>query len=112
MRHKFDCQLRRVRRTWGLSQKELAYVLELTRQHVSAIERAKRAPSRAVLIACQVVFGEHLRELFPKLWNDAEEAVVRSLYALKLRLSKESSAVAARKEQFVDAALQRAVTSV
>lgn len=111
MRHKFDCQLRRVRRAWGLSQKELANVLELSRQHVSAIERARRAPSRAVLLACQVVFGEHLRELFPKLWDDAEDTVVRGLYALKLKLSTESNAVSARKAQFVDAALQRAVTS-
>lgn len=111
MAHKFDCRLRHVRRKWGLSQRELAELLELSRQYVSAIERSERSPSREVVIACQVVFDEHLKDLFPRLWDEAEDGAVRGLYVLRQKLAADRSGTANRKLQLVNAALGRAVSS-
>lgn len=69
--------VRRNRRRWGLTQRELALLLGLSSSSaVSRIERSKRTPSAAALIACSIVFGLSVPELFPLLQQEIEEAVL------------------------------------
>lgn len=69
--------VRRNRRRWGLTQRELALLLGLSSSTaVSRIERSKRTPSTATLIACSIVFGLSVPELFPLLQKEIEEAVL------------------------------------
>ncbi|MEO7851494.1 MAG: helix-turn-helix transcriptional regulator [Rubrivivax sp.] len=62
------CALRTHRRTWGISQRELADLLGMeSRAHVSRIERGKRSPTLETALACSTLFGVPLGELFPQL---------------------------------------------
>ena len=62
------CALRTHRRTWGLSQRELADLLGMeSRAHVSRIERGKRSPTLETALACSTLFGVSLGALFPQL---------------------------------------------
>jgi transcriptional regulator with XRE-family HTH domain len=68
------CALRTHRRTWGLSQRELAGLLGMeSRTHVSRIEHGKRTPTMETALACSTLFGVSLGELFPQLAIEIEE---------------------------------------
>jgi transcriptional regulator with XRE-family HTH domain len=63
------CALRTHRRTWGLSQKELADLLGFeSPTQVSRIEHGKRVPRLETALACAALFGVSVRELFPQLF--------------------------------------------
>ena len=62
------CALRTHRRTWGLSQQELADLLGIeSRAHVSRLEHGKRTPGLETALACSTLFGVSPDELFPQL---------------------------------------------
>jgi DNA-binding XRE family transcriptional regulator len=111
MPHQFDCYLRKFRRSWALSQRELAFIFGVTRQHVINIERAKSPPSLRILITSQVLFDVHLKEPFPKLWDEVEEDAVRRLYILQKKFNADGSRTALRKSQLIEATLQRVAKS-
>ena len=68
------CALRTHRRTWGLSQRELAALLGMeSRTHVSRIEHGKRTPSMETALACSTLFGVPLGILFPQTAVELEE---------------------------------------
>ena len=66
--------LRTHRRSWGLTQKEMAELLGFeSPAHVSRIEQGKRTPSTETALACTALFGVPLEELFPQLAVEIEE---------------------------------------
>lgn len=68
------CALRTHRRTWGLSQQELADLLGMeSRTHISRIEHGKRTPTMETALACSTLFGVPLGILFPQTAVQIEE---------------------------------------
>jgi DNA-binding XRE family transcriptional regulator len=73
--------LRSYRLRWGLSQGELAYLLGWSRSEViSRIEMKQRAPSLKLVIACFVLFGVPVTELFPDLSSGIEAEVIARVW--------------------------------
>lgn len=61
----------------GLTQKEVAHLLgKKSRSHVARLENLRRSSSLSTVLSLQVVFGLEPRALFPRLYADAEEAVM------------------------------------
>jgi transcriptional regulator with XRE-family HTH domain len=104
--------LRRARRSWGLTQRELALLLGTkSRAHVSRLEREKRSPSVESLIACLVLFGATAPELFPSLYSHIEETVLRNAAALLHELDGDTTLRGKRVRALLEAALARAISS-
>ena len=112
MYKRLPCYLRTQRKQWALTQSELARLLGLkSAQHVSRLERGRRQPSVSVLLAVEIIFGEHPRDLFPKLFDAIEERTVRFLYGMQQRLAGEDKRASERRRQFAAEALRRAAES-
>lgn len=64
----YPCRLRAYRKSSGLSQRELAVLLGLRSQGLIAeFESGKKQPGIKALIACELVFGQPIRMIFPRL---------------------------------------------
>jgi|SRR5579864_350455 len=75
------------RRQWQLSQEELAFLFGYrTDSIVSRYEYHERRIPLAVGFACSLIFGVEAKDLFPTLFEEVEDGVVRRLYELYNRL--------------------------
>lgn len=105
------CYLRTHRRVWGLSQRELARLLGLAcGAQVSRIESSKRDPALRVALACQTLFGVPPCDMFPHVYAEVEEQVIRDVYELHEGLAHASTPTELRKRELFSLALERAVT--
>jgi transcriptional regulator with XRE-family HTH domain len=105
--------LRTHRRKWALTQKELIFLLGRDcASSISRLEQGKRTPGAATLLACEVLFGITPRELFPKLYLEAEEGLLARAAELYEKLERDKGPVAARKRELLDIVLRRAITRV
>lgn len=101
------------RREWALTQKELAFLFGYTSDAiVSRLEgQARKIPLR-IAFACELIFGSEPKELFPALFEQVEEGVVRRMYELYEQLKcAEPSKKTAAKLHLLHEALAR-VTSI
>jgi transcriptional regulator with XRE-family HTH domain len=79
--------LRVRRRQWQLSQKELAFLFGYkTDSIVSRYERQGRRLTLGVAFACDLIFGASPKELFPKVYEQVEDGVVRRMFELHNQL--------------------------
>jgi transcriptional regulator with XRE-family HTH domain len=102
--------LRRERLSWGLTQGDLATLIGYRgSDHLSRIERGLRPPSRDVVLVCRLLFGRSAQRLFPEFYAEIEERVMRGLNGLVEKLEGDESLKAARKREFAQRALARAV---
>lgn len=102
--------VRRNRRRWGLSQRELAVLIGLSSSTtVSRIERSERKPSAATLIACGVVFGLAVPDLFPTLHAGIEEAVLAKAKELYERLEEKNDKQSELKRKLLEDILARVI---
>ena len=100
------CALRTHRRTWGLSQRELADLLGMeSRAHVSRIERGKRSPTLETALACSTLFGVSLGVLFPQLAIVSGERLRERISRLDKDISDITNPLELRKRQLFDRAL-------
>src|SRR5262249_54020367 len=68
-RHK--SYLRPLRRRWGLTQDELAFLIGVkSRSVISRLEGAEREPSLRAVLICAIVFNATPIEVFPGLLNE------------------------------------------
>lgn len=103
------CYLRTQRRTWGLTQRELASLIGLTSgAHISRIEHGKRAPTVEVAFACQVIFGIPPSAMFPQAYALVEEKVMRNIYRFHLQLGNATDLSGMRKRELCAQILKRA----
>lgn len=108
--NKVSCYVRTQRLMSGLMQKDLLTLLPTRgRNRVSTTERSVHPPNGAEILAYEAIFGLSARELFPKEYAKAEEAVIRKAYALHHRLEKKKDRSSARKRAFLEVVLARAV---
>ena len=101
--------LRPLRRRWGLTQAEFAFLIG-TKTHVtvSRIESLKAYPSLAEAIACSIVFDTPPWELFPELYSSVYELVLTQADELYQKLQGNSSRVTRAKLDFLEEVLARA----
>jgi hypothetical protein len=87
MSRKLTSYLHVRRRQWQLSQKELAFLFGYrTDSIVSRYECRERRVTLAIGFACSLIFGVEAKDLFPTLFEEVEDGVVRRLYELYNRL--------------------------
>lgn len=100
--------LRPLRRRWGLTQRELAFLLGAkTHSQISQIEAMKTHPSLAGAIACAIIFDTPLFELFPELYVVVHRAVLARADDLYLDLQGNPSQVTRIKLDFLEEVLSR-----
>jgi DNA-binding XRE family transcriptional regulator len=100
--------LRPLRRRWGFTQKELAFLIGAGSAGViSRIEGFKRAPSLTATFAFVVFFDTPPMELFPELHWRAREAVLLRAYELYESLQGNPSRATRMKLDFLEEALAR-----
>jgi transcriptional regulator with XRE-family HTH domain len=103
--------LRTERRTWALTQKELSFLFgRKSSTQVSRLEQGERIPALDIVLACEILFTKTPRELFPKLYAELEEEVVRRAAELFEKLAPETDHTSMRKKEFLMALEKRAIT--
>ena len=103
---KAPCALRTHRRTWGLSQQELAQLLGMgSRTHISRIEHGKRTPTMETALACSTLFGVPLGILFPQTAVEIEERLRGRLSRFKEGTLKTTTLAGERKRDLCARAL-------
>ena len=108
MAQRLKVYLRTLRRRSGLTQREFAFLLGLKHgAAVSRIERLQRAPSLVWARASVLVFGTRARELFPGLFSEVHEAVLRRTTELYEELQGTPSKATRAKLDFLEEVLAR-----
>ena len=98
--------LRTYRRTWGLTQRELADLLGVEcRTQVSRLERGKRVPGLEIALACTTLFGVSLDELFPQLAVEVEESLRKKIARLREDCPQRTDPSGSRKRELFERAL-------
>lgn len=83
------CRIRKYRKSAQLSQRDLALLLGLRSQGtVADIESGRRKPGLAVALACEIVLGVSVPELFPRLYRGAERRALIGARRLSALLEK------------------------
>lgn len=86
-------QLRRLRKSAGLTQKELAYLTGLeSATSVSRIERSVCTPNLLALLALQHIFQCSPEQLLPELVREVERMVIIRANTLRRSVKKSTSA--------------------
>jgi transcriptional regulator with XRE-family HTH domain len=108
MDHRIKTYVRPLRRRWGLTQKELAFLIGAkSGTVVSRIEGVKRTPKLAAVLACALVFGVAPAELFPVLISQIHEDVRRRVNELYEELQGNPGKLTRKKLDFLEAVLAR-----
>jgi transcriptional regulator with XRE-family HTH domain len=108
MRHYALCALRTHRRTWGLSQRELADLLGFqSPTHISRLEQGKRVPGLETALACSTLFGVPPGELFPQLALEIEVSLRKKITRLHEGSLHTTSTSVKRKRELFTHALER-----
>jgi transcriptional regulator with XRE-family HTH domain len=101
--------LRPLRRRWGLTQAEFAFLVGAkTHAAISRIESRKAYPSLAEAIACSIIFDTPTLELFPELYSKVYELVLSQTDELYQKLQGNPSRVTRAKLDFLEEVLGRA----
>ena len=104
----FKAYLRPLRRNWGFTQGELAFLLGFkTGKKVSRIEALKQTPTLTAALSCAVIFNTAPVKLFPGLLSDAEQSVLARARELYDELQGEPSKATRIKLDFLEALLTR-----
>ena len=103
--------LRPLRRRWGLTQAELAFLIGAkTGGVVSRIEAVKRFPTLAATFACELIFDTPPVELFPDLFAQVEKSLLARTNELYVALQGNSLRTTADKLDFLEEVLARLET--
>lgn len=109
MERRLAIYLRTYRLRWGLTQPELARLLGIkSATHVSRLERGKRKPTAATILACVVIFGAEEVDVFPAIASEIKEDVLRRGYELYLDLQGKPSKAIKLKLDLLEDMLRRA----
>lgn len=106
------CYLRTHRRRWALTQPELARLLGFkSAQHISRVENGQENLGVHALFGCEIIFGNHPKDIFPKLYDEIEQEIVRNVYELQQELEADTSEKGKLKQALFTEALARALMS-
>jgi transcriptional regulator with XRE-family HTH domain len=94
---------------WGLSQKELAYLLGWDRPDViSRIEKKQRTPTLTLVMACFILFDIPAQELFPDISAGIEHLVMARVQELYETIQGDPSKRTKKKIELLEDAIARA----
>jgi transcriptional regulator with XRE-family HTH domain len=80
--------LRAHRKRWFLSQEELVHLVgHISTATLSRYEYGQQSPRADVLLGCEIVFGVPAKDLFPGLYQDLEDAIMRRAAKLDAALA-------------------------
>ncbi len=100
--------LRPLRRRWGLTQKELAFLIGAkSGAAISRLERLQRTPTLTAMIACEIIFDAAHMKLFPERYAQVREAVLARANELYEALQGNPSRVTRAKLDFLESVLTR-----
>lgn len=101
--------LRSYRLRWGLSQVELATLLGWDRPEViSRIEKKQRPPSLRLAIACFILFGTQVDELFPDIFTAIDATVMSRVQEMYETVQGDPSRKTKKKIDLFENAIERA----
>lgn len=75
-----------LRKRWGFSQRELAFLLRISSSMLSKLERLERRPTASIVIAAEIIFGASSADVFPSLYEQVETRVMKQAAILYERL--------------------------
>ena len=105
--------VRTERRRWALTQREVAYLLGFeSRTSVSRIELGKCVPDLESALALEVLFGVAPRMMFPHIFGETEERVMRHAKVLYEAALKSTKPRERRKQALFELAVKRATAHV
>jgi transcriptional regulator with XRE-family HTH domain len=84
--HKLPNYLRACRKSSGLSQEEIAFLLGFHSSHISRYERFRRTPGFKMAIAFEVIFKTSVRVLFSGDYHKIDTSIRRRARRLAMRL--------------------------
>jgi transcriptional regulator with XRE-family HTH domain len=108
MIQKFRSYLRPIRRRWGFTQRELAFLIGYqTGKSISLIEALKQAPTAEAAFACAVIFNSPPKKLFPGIFAEVEHDVRERANRLYEDLQGHPSKTTRLKLDFLETLLAR-----
>ena len=108
MAERLKTYLRPYRRRWGFTQRELAFLIGVKNGTVvSRLEGLKKAPRLVWAVACAVVFDTRALEIFPGLFLQVHEDVLRRATELYENLQGNPSKTTRLKLDFLEMVLAR-----
>jgi hypothetical protein len=100
--------VRRYRRGWALSQRELATLIgRASEDSVGCYERLANMPRHEALIALEFIFGVHAHDLFPAMGLSVVRVVLGNAVSLRETLTTKSDAASVRKRRLLDDLITR-----
>lgn len=108
MSHRLPSYLHTLRKRWGLSQPELAALLNLTGSALCRFENRSRRPTAELFIGAEVLFGHGPKEVFPGFYRAVERAILERAHAEHERLEALADASTAQKLRFLTEMIDRA----
>jgi transcriptional regulator with XRE-family HTH domain len=103
--------LHTLRKQWGLSQPELAALLDISPSGVSRLENLSRRPTAHIIVASEVIFGHGVKELFPGFYHATQHKIVERSRALYQELEAQSDAASREKLRLLIELYERADSS-
>ena len=90
-----------LRKSWALTQEELATLLGMTRSNLSRLEVAASSHTLETALALRALFGVGVSLIFPDHDRAAHDAVASRLARFSVEIQGEEGAVADRKRQLL-----------
>lgn len=106
----YNTFLRGVRVRSGLSQEEIAELLDISQARISRYENGEEAPTLSVALGLQVIFDAAPRRVFPKFYEQVEEAVMRRAASFERRLAGLTDFQSVKKRHHLEAMAARATS--
>lgn len=96
--HTLPNYLRSRRKSIGLSQEEIAFLLGFDSSHISRYERFTRSPGFKIAVAFEVIFKMPVRDLFSGDYRTIERAIrVRARHLAKRLMKQKADHLTERK---------------
>lgn len=103
--------LRSERLAAGLSQRELGALLGISEDVISNCERGRSAPSTAMVLGCELLFGKNPARLFPALYETVQEAIGIRAAALDVRLRGRTDLASLKKLRLLGTIASRTIAA-
>lgn len=108
MAEKLPTYLRTHRKRGALTQEQLAYLVGYqSRVSIAQLERSSAQPSLETALACQVLFGVPIEELFPGIYRKVVQNIIPRVEAMSEELPDGDTSAAKLKRRLLQAILFR-----
>lgn len=107
MSHRLPSYLHTLRKQWGLSQPELAALLNLSGSALCRFENRSRRPTAELIIGAEVLFGHGPKDIFPGFYRTVERAIVERAHTERKHLEASADASTAQKIRFLTEIIER-----